>query len=113
MKDFTTSISFITGKKKLTPDMVLSNEATLIGFDLLPKFPGEAPSLDIHNHNCYAVFEFEEYPGYYLPAGNYCTAVCKKWCDGSTVREMSDALREHGGVKVKLLRSNFGVAVLF
>lgn len=105
-KEITSGSPVIAGLEKLTTDLLIAaypNGITVTGADLL-----NAVDQNTGEEKQYCVITFAEDPSKYVPGGQQLTEIVKKWFDLSGApdgMQLSAALRQEGGVKIKLEKS--------
>ena len=105
-KEITSGSPVIAGLEKITTDLVIAaypNGITVNGADLIT-----TADPDTQEEKQYSVVTFAEDPTKYVPGGKQLTEIVKKWFDVSKApdgMQLSVALRQEGGVKIKLEKS--------
>lgn len=96
------------GRTYLKTDEVLDKILTIIEFDVVDNYgQGGIPVIDQKTGEIEkrGIVLFAEYPDRYYKGGASLTRICKAWArQFSTVVDASMALKQSGGVKVKLSR---------
>ena len=105
-KEITSGIPVIAGLEKITTDLVIAgypNGITVTGADLL-----DAVDQNTGEAKKYGVVTFQEDVTKYMPCGQQLTEIIEKWFEITNApdgMQLSAALRQEGGVKIKLEKS--------
>ena len=102
-KEITGGSTVIAGLEKITTDLLIAaypNGITVNGADLITTSDN-----DTGEEKQFCVITFAEDPTKYASGGKQLTEIVKKWFDVSKApdgMQLSAALRQEGGVKIKL-----------
>lgn len=105
-KEITSGSPVIAGLEKIGTDLIIvgyPNGITVNGADLITTADPET-----QEEKQYCVITFAEDPTKFVPGGKQLTEIVKKWFDVSKASDgmqLSAALRQEGGVKIKLDKS--------